>query len=158
MQSMVYILIAIIIVISDQLSKIAAASFLSGQKIIIKGILSFVYVENRGAAFGLFQGARTFFITVTVLALILGAIYVLRKRPCSKIEKTALAFISGGAVGNFIDRAAITYVRDFISLDFINFPVFNIADCFVCIGAALYVIFILREESLNGKNKADSKK
>ena len=64
-------------------------------------------------------------------------------RPRSPLEKWALCFIAGGAIGNFIDRAAFGYVRDFILLEFIEFPVFNIADCFVCIGAGLYILYAL---------------
>ena len=49
--------------------------------------------------------------------------------------------MAGGAAGNFIDRLCLGYVRDFILVDFIEFPVFNVADCFVCIGAGLYILY-----------------
>ena len=73
-------------------------------------------------------------------------------KPQSALEKTALAFITGGAIGNFIDRVCLGYVRDFIETAFMDFPVFNVADSFVCIGAVLYIIFVLCEEKINGKN------
>ena len=155
---LIYTIIAALIIAADQVSKIFLAQALkSGRHInVIPKILSLVYVENRGAAFGILQGARIFFIVLTVIVLIAAIVYIVKMRPQSVGEKLALAFIAGGAVGNFIDRAYLGYVRDFLSVDFIDFPVFNIADCFVCVGAALYVIYILCEGNKDGKDKADS--
>lgn len=138
-----YIIAAILIIALDQISKILTTAFfeLGEVKNIIPGFLSFTYIRNEGAAFGILQGARVFFIIITV-AVLLGAIYyIVKMRPQSPLEKCALCFIAGGAIGNFIDRAAFGYVRDFILLEFIDFPVFNIADCFVCIGAGLYILY-----------------
>jgi len=139
----IYIIAAIAIIALDQITKILTTTFfeLGEVKNIIPHILSFTYVKNEGAAFGILQGARVFFIIITV-AVLLGAIYyIVKMRPQSLIERWALAFIAGGAIGNFIDRAAFGYVRDFIMVEFIDFPVFNIADCFVCIGAGLYILY-----------------
>ena len=145
----IYIIIALFIIALDQFSKVLiTSSFALGQeKSVIKGILSFTYVRNEGAAFGILQGARVFFIILTVVILIGAIYYVVKMRPTSRLEKTALSFIAGGAIGNFIDRALFGYVRDFIMTDFIDFPVFNIADCFVCIGAGLYILYALRDFS-----------
>ena len=142
---LIYILISLLIVALDQISKVIITTHFSlGEQVsIIKGILSFTYIQNEGAAFGMLQGARVFFIVLTVVVLIGAAYYIVKMRPRSILEKTALFFILGGAVGNFIDRAAFGYVRDFIMTDFMDFPVFNIADCFVCIGAGLYILFTL---------------
>lgn len=151
---MLYILIFLFIIALDQITKILITSTFSlGQeKVIIPKILSFTYVRNEGAAFGLFSGARIFFIVFTI-AVLLGAVYyIVKMRPRSPIEKTALAFIAGGAVGNFIDRAAFGFVRDFIMTTFIDFPVFNVADCFVCIGAALYVLYAF----LDSRNESEA--
>lgn len=139
----IYITAAILIIALDQISKILTTSFLSlGEvKNIIPGILSFTYVENKGAAFGILQGARVFFIVITVLVFIGAIYYIVKMRPASRLEKWALCFIAGGALGNFIDRAVFGYVRDFIMVEFIDFPVFNIADSFVCIGAGLYILY-----------------
>ena len=109
-------------------------------------------MKNEGAAFGIFQGARVFFIIVTVLVFVLGYFYI-KKNPLTNIlEKCAVTFIAGGAVGNFIDRIYFGFVRDFISADFIDFPVFNVADCFVTVGACLLIIAVL----LGEKNKENS--
>ena len=139
----IYILAALLIIAFDQVSKILiTSSFTLGQvKNILSGILSFTYIRNEGAAFGILQGARVFFIAITIIVLAGAVYYIVKMRPQSPIEKTALCFIAGGAIGNFIDRAYFGYVRDFILLEFIDFPVFNIADCFVCIGAGLYILY-----------------
>lgn len=140
-----YLAIFFAIITLDQISKVLITSaFSPGQgTIVIKGILDFLYVRNEGAAFGMLQGAGWFFIIVTVAAISAAIIYIVKAKPSSKLERMALAFISGGAIGNFIDRVALGYVRDFIAVSFINFPVFNIADCFVCIGAGLYILYTL---------------
>lgn len=140
---LIYILAAIFIVAFDQITKILTSRiFLLGEsKVIIPNILSFANVHNEGAAFGILQGARVFFIIMTLAVIVLVTIYIVRTKPNSKLERWALCFMAGGAVGNFIDRAAFGYVRDFIMVEFIEFPVFNIADCFVCIGAGLYILY-----------------
>lgn len=150
----IYFIIAALIVLGDQISKILIAkSFEVGtQKVLIEGILSFIYVKNEGAAFGIFQGARVFFIIITVLVFVLGYFYIKRNPLTNILEKCAVAFIAGGAVGNFIDRVYFGFVRDFISADFIDFPVFNVADCFVTVGACLLVLAVM----LGEKNKENS--
>lgn len=150
---MIYILIAILIIASDQITKVITVKNLHlGQvKEIIPNVLSFTYVKNEGAAFGILQGARVFFIILTIVILLFAVYYVIKMRPTSRLEKLSLAFIAGGAVGNFIDRAFLGFVRDFIMVEFIDFPVFNIADCFVCIGAGLYILYALLDMS-KGKN------
>ena len=86
-----------------------------------------------------------FFIIITVAVLLGAAFYIIKARPQALLEKWALCFILGGALGNFIDRAFLGYVRDFILVEFIDFPVFNIADCFVCVGAGLYILYALSD-------------
>ena len=145
----IYLVMVLLIVAADQISKIAVASSfkLGEQKMIIDNVLSFTYVQNKGAAFGILQGARVFFLVLTAVMLIAAIIYIIKVRPQSKLEKTALSFIAGGALGNVIDRAMLGYVRDFIATEFMDFPVFNIADCFVCIGAGLYILYALLDFS-----------
>lgn len=155
---LLFIIITFLIIVFDQITKWLITNRLSlGESIkVIPKLFNFTYVENRGAAFGLMQGARIFFIIITLVLLFLVIIYFIKKKPQSILERTALAFITGGAIGNFIDRVWLSYVRDFIETAFMNFPVFNVADSFVCIGAALYIIFVLCEEKINGKDKTDS--
>lgn len=139
----IYIVAAFSIIALDQISKFLTTYYfdLGEIKAIIPKILSFTYIQNEGAAFGILQGARAFFIIITIVVFLCAIYYIVKMHPQSLLEKWALCFISGGAIGNFIDRAAFGYVRDFILLEFIDFPVFNIADCFVCIGAGLYILY-----------------
>ncbi len=148
-----YIAIFLLIIALDQISKhLVTSHFSLGEgKCIIEGVLDFTYVQNRGAAFGLLQGARVFFIILTVVIFAALVIYLYKARLTSPLEKTALAFIAGGAIGNFIDRLVLGYVRDFIEVTFIDFPVFNVADCFVCIGAGLYILYTFLD--MKRKNK-----
>lgn len=148
-----YIAIFLFIIALDQISKfLITAKFSLGEgECIIRGILDFRYIENRGAAFGMLQGARVFFIILTILVFTALIIYLIKLKPSSCLELTALSFIAGGALGNFIDRAFLGYVRDFIEVTFIDFPVFNVADCFVCIGAGLYILYTFVD--MKRKNK-----
>ena len=140
---MIYIIAAILIVALDQISKVLTTRYfdLGEVKTILPEILSFTYVKNEGAAFGILQGARVFFLIMTIIVFFGVLYYIIKTHPHSRLEKWALAFMSGGAAGNFIDRLCLGYVRDFILVDFIEFPVFNVADCFVCIGAGLYILY-----------------
>jgi len=142
---LIYFILTLLIVISDQVSKVLIEKnfSLGQQKVLIDGILSFVYVKNEGAAFGILSGARIFFIIITVIVFVGGYFYI-RKNPLENfLQKCSVAFIAGGALGNFIDRLFLGFVRDFISADFIDFPVFNVADCFVTVGACLLVLGVL---------------
>lgn len=154
-KKMIYILTAILIIAFDQITKILTVKNLRlGQvREIIPRVLSFTYVKNEGAAFGILQGFRIFFIILTVIVLLCAIYYIVKMRPQSRLEKWALALIAGGAVGNFIDRAWLGFVRDFIMVEFIDFPVFNIADCFVCIGAGLYILYALLDMAVKKENE-----
>lgn len=109
------------------------------------GVLRFTYVENRGAAFSFLQdaGARWFFVvgTVVILAAIVWAL--LTRRVTHPLGVWSLAAVTGGALGNFIDRLLRGYVVDLFQTLFIDFPVFNVADIFlVCGGIALCIYLV----------------
>lgn len=142
-----YSAVFLLIIALDQITKLLSTTYfkLGEVKNIIPHVLSFTYIRNEGAAFGILQGARVFFIIITVAVLLGAAFYIIKARPQALLEKWALCFILGGALGNFIDRAFLGYVRDFILVEFIDFPVFNIADCFVCVGAGLYILYALSD-------------
>lgn len=146
--NIVAVIIIIISILSDQITKLWAADVLkNGNSIkIIGNFLRFTYAENKGAAFSILQNQRWFFLIITVIMLIfLGYIYFKTKN-ITNISKLSIAMITGGAIGNFIDRLRLGYVIDFIDVrfgDFYNFPVFNIADSFVVCGTILMIILIL---------------
>ena len=101
-------------------------------------------VQNTGAAWGMFSGKVIGLILVSVLMLV--ALFVFNQFVKNKntFYCISFGFVIGGAVGNLIDRIAFNYVRDFIFLDFWpSFPVFNVADSFLCVGAVMLAIFIL---------------
>lgn len=146
---MVYILSGIFIffIAMDQLSKSLAVNML-GQvgavQSFIPHFIRFEYRENTGMAWGLLPNARVYFIIVTlILAAFLVFLLVRYRKLLPKLSKVALTVILSGAIGNLIDRIFLGYVRDFIAFDFIAFPVFNIADCCVTIGAILLAVSLL---------------
>ena len=101
-------------------------------------------VQNTGAAWGMFGGQTFWLIMVSVIMII--ALFVFNHYVKNKniFYCISFGFVIGGAIGNLIDRIALNYVRDFIFLDFWPaFPVFNIADSFLCVGAVMLAIFIL---------------
>ena len=129
------VLFIVLLIILDQITKIVAVHFLGGgQKVIlIPGVLEFTLIHNSGAAFGILQNAMLFFFIITALPM-----------------RLCLYFIAAGAVGNLIDRAVFSYVRDFIYFSLIDFPVFNVADIYITCAAftmVLLTMFYYREEN-----------
>ena len=106
-------------------------------------LFRFDFVKNYGAAFNLFSGSRIFLSLLSVTCSILLIYLILRKNISNKFDLFAYSFILGGTIGNGIDRILKGFVIDFINLNFINFPVFNIADISINIGFIflLYSIF-----------------
>lgn len=159
---MIWIAIIIAGLIIDQLSKYIIKSNVEYGDIITV-INNFFYIthhENRGAAWGIFQNGRYFFIVLTIiLVAILG--YFLYKTK-SKMLKTSLAIIIGGAAGNFVDRVRTGGVVDFLDFYIGNyhFPTFNAADTFIVVGSimlAIYMIFIYKEDEGKEKEKTEDK-
>lgn len=151
---LVIIFIAILIII-DQITKFLAIKNLKplGSISIIDKVFSLTFVENRGAAFGIFQG-KTVILSIITIIIVAGIIYFYLKLPNSKIYnliKFSLVLIISGAIGNLIDRLIRGYVVDFFHATFINFPVFNIADIYVVVGAflmAIIVIFFVKDDEV----------
>ena len=137
----------VILVITDQLTKHLAVVRLKNQAAynLINGILEFNYLENRGAAFGVLQNQKYFFVFVALIFI--GVIaFVLIKVPAQKKYYSLnilLVMIAAGAVGNMIDRVRYDYVVDFIYLVCIQFPIFNVADIYVTTATVILVFQIL---------------
>ncbi|MCR5809770.1 MAG: signal peptidase II [Clostridiales bacterium] len=113
----------------------------------IRGFIRFESVENRGMVWGMMNGVNGFMIVISIVtAVVIAAlIFLLVKysRRMSPIIAIAFAAVTGGAIGNLIDRVFLGFVRDFICTEFISFPVFNVADCFVTCGAILLAVMLL---------------
>ena len=137
----------VLLVIADQLTKHLAVVRLKNQAAynLINGILEFNYLENRGAAFGVLQNQKYFFVFVALIFI--GVIvFVLIKVPTQKKYYSLnilLVMIAAGAVGNMIDRVRYDYVVDFIYLVCIQFPIFNMADIYVTTATVILVFQIL---------------
>ena len=148
-----FALIALVLVL-DQISKEMARQSLAitGQlEVLIPGLINLVYVENTGAAFGILEGARWYFIIMAALVSIASVLYLAFNKFSNYIEVFALSLIVSGAIGNVIDRIFHGYVTDFFSFAFINFPVFNVADIAITIGAVLFVLTVFLYSSHTNK-------
>lgn len=137
------IIICGVLVFIDQLTKAAVIEKIKplGSMEVIRSFFYLTYVENRGAAFGFFSGARLFFLVLTVVILTIGGIYYtqLKGDRYEYFKKTALIMIASGAIGNFIDRLIRGYVVDMLHFIFWGheFAIFNFADILVVCGTAL---------------------
>ncbi|NBI06898.1 signal peptidase II [Senegalia massiliensis] len=142
-------IIPILIIILDQLTKYFSVVNLEGEApiVLIENFLQLNYVRNYGAAFGIMNSQRTFFLIITII-IVFGIIFYINKYNNTKIMNYSLVMIIGGAIGNFIDRLRVGYVIDFIDVNFgevYDFPVFNIADSFIVIGTILLVILVMTD-------------
>lgn len=139
----------------DLFTKSAAVKSLDGGKRIplIPGALEFYYIQNRGAAFGIFQDGTLILGVISAVALV-SLIFIYLRVPGEKKYlplRLVLIFIAAGAAGNLYDRITLHYVRDFIYFSLIDFPVFNVADIYVTCSVfvlAFLILFHYKEEDL----------
>ena len=131
----------------DQLTKWLAATFLvrGGTTPLWEGVLHLTYVENRGAAFGMLKDAPWVFNSFSVIAIVALSLYLFLGHASGRLYEISVAMIISGGIGNMIDRTLLGYVVDFIDFRIINFAVFNGADSFVCVGAGLMILALVRE-------------
>ena len=139
-------LLAAGVVVADQLSKlwVVANIPLYTQADAIPGLFHLTYVQNTGAAWSSFQGQLWLFILIFA-AFTVAIIWEFSKKamPFTTFERWCIAAIYGGGLGNMIDRIRLGYVVDMIEVDFIQFPVFNVADCFISCGCILLMIHLV---------------
>lgn len=148
MSAILAIICSVLVVVIDQVSKYLVITQMEPNQIIenvIPGIINFNRIPpNSGAAFGIFQGQTWFLITITCLIMVVCVCMLVRKTFDSKMMFWALCLVLSGGVGNLIDRVFRGgNVVDFLEFAFFDFPVFNIADCAVCIGAGLIVFYFV---------------
>ena len=149
-------LMTVALIIIDQYTKHLAVLHLKDKPAfsIIDGVFELNYLENRGAAFGMLQNQKGFFLLVSCIVLIAIG-YILVKMPEDKkynIMHILLVLIASGAIGNMIDRIRLEYVVDFFYFVLINFPIFNMADIYVsvaCVLLAVIMLFVYKDEDLD---------
>lgn len=147
----VYYALAAVILVIDQITKYVVVNNIDLYEVkeVIPGILSWMYIRNTGAAWSILEGQMWFFYIIT-FAVVIVVIYIMQKYAKGNwLFSLGLALILAGALGNFIDRLRLGYVVDMIRLDFMNFPIFNVADMSLSIGVAVIILYVLLDE----KNK-----
>jgi len=135
-----------LIAVADQVTKaLTVANIPLYEEIpVIDGLFHFTYVQNTGAAFSSFEGMRWLFILIfAVFTLAIGYEMVKKTMPFSRLEWWCIAAVYGGGLGNMIDRVRLGYVVDMIEVEFIKFPVFNVADCFITCGCIVMLISLV---------------
>lgn len=145
------LVVSIIIIILDQLTKFFAVKYLKGNgpKSLIGNFFELTYVENRGAAFGILQNRKIFFIVITLIVVsILVWVMIKHANKMDVLTKMSMIMLLGGTIGNFIDRLKQGYVVDFLSFNFgsYSFPVFNLADISIVLGTILLMLIIILDK------------
>lgn len=158
MFSVILAVFAVLIVVLDQVSKyfVLKCIPLGGIVPVWNGVFHLTHVQNSGMAFSMLEGARVFFVLMTIAAFVLLYFAIKKKWITHPLGFWALAMIAGGAVGNLIDRIRWGYVVDMIEVEFLpfDFAVFNVADCFVVVGAILLVIYAFCFDKSKGEKQA----
>ena len=134
------------IVAADQFTKYLTVANIALYEDVpfLPGLLQLTYVQNTGAAFSMLQDQQWLFAAI-FLVLTAAVIYDFWKKamPFTNLERWLIVFIYAGGVGNMIDRFRLGYVVDMIELEFMNFPVFNVADCFITCGCILLMVHLI---------------
>ena len=148
---MYFLLVALLVIIFDQLTKYYVVSnFYLGESVpVIENIFHWTYILNPGAAFGIFEGSRWFFVVIAIGVLV-GIWYMKDEiNEGGWMMQYGAALFGGGAIGNLIDRARSGLVIDFF--DFRIWPVFNVADIAICVGVAMILWKVLQTEFLTNE-------
>ena len=145
MQFLLLSLFAIGVAAVDQVTKYLTVAYIALYQRVefIPGVLNLTYVQNTGAAFSSFEGMQWLFAAIFVLFT--AAIcweYFKKPMPFTKLERWCIFAIYGGGLGNMIDRLRLGYVVDMIQTEFMDFPVFNVADCFITCGCILLMVHL----------------
>ena len=143
MQFLYMALFAAGIVAVDQITKFLTVAHIGLYQHVemLPGVLGLTYVQNTGAAFSSFEGMQWLFAVIFLIftGLILWE-YFKKPQPFTRLERWCIAAIYGGGLGNMIDRLRYGYVVDMIKTEFMEFPVFNVADCFITCGCIMLLV------------------
>ena len=157
MTAALWVLLSGALIAADQVTKHLATALRGKEEItVIKGVLNFNYVENPGAAWGIFKNSSWVIIAITTLAIIAIPVLMIVYRKIHPLFNLSLSVILAGAGGNYIGHVFSGYVVDFIQVKFISFPSFNVADCCITVGAVIlgvYVVFFDKHFFRDSKKK-----
>ena len=140
-----YALFVLLIVAADQITKylVMEAIPLFADVPLLPGVLGLTYVQNTGAAFSSFQGQQWLFALIFVVFTVAVVYeYFKKSMPFTTLERWCIAAIYGGGLGNMIDRVRLGYVVDMLETEFMEFPVFNVADCFITCGCVVLMVHL----------------
>ena len=151
MVQLVSIICIAVLVAADQLIKAVVSSRLMpiGSADFIPGIVEFNYTENTGAAFSILENHTELLSILTLIIIVAGLVYLLSGKIKSKVLVASAILVLAGGIGNLVDRIFrgtelfCGYVIDYIKLLFMDFAIFNFADCLVCIGAGMIIVYLL---------------
>lgn len=155
MKKRIFILSGVIALV-DQIVKLIIVNNVANQSVtVIDNFFQLSYVENTGAAWGIFSGTRWFLIIISILAIFAIIKYFILDINVTKMEFVGYALVLGGIIGNLIDRIIYGYVIDYAAFNFgtYQFPVFNIADSAIVIGVGLVVIHLMRNAIVTRKTR-----
>ena len=141
-----YVLLVVLVTLADQITKHLTVTHipLHGSVDFIPGFLGFTYVQNTGAAFSSFKGMMWLFALVfLVFTVVLIWQFWKKPMPFNRFESWCLVAIYAGGLGNMIDRVCLGYVIDMIQVQFMDFAIFNVADCFITCGTIALIISLL---------------
>lgn len=157
MKKIISLVIIAVGILLDQLFKnwIVATIPLGQTRKFLPGVMSLTYLRNNGAAWSSFEGQQWFFLILTPIVLIVAA-YFLWQKVNHSWYFFGLSLIISGALGNFIDRVRQGFVVDMFQTDFINFPIFNVADSLLSVGFVLLFIAILTDKETDKVGKKSS--
>ncbi len=155
-------IIAVLAIIADQVTKYIVVQNIKLHDEIpfIKGFMSFYHTRNTGGGWSILDGGgaeRVVLITVSLCAMALVVFVLAKNYHRHVLMNISLAMVLGGGIGNMIDRIRLQYVVDFLHTEFIDFPTFNIADCFITVGAILLSVYVLFYDSKVEKRLAEEK-
>ncbi len=138
----------LILVALDYISKALATEYLKplNEAVPLFPGLELVYVLNDGSAFSLFSGQRILLIVAPILTVLFLVYLLITKKISGLLTEICVVLVISGGIGNLIDRIATGVVVDFFNFTFMNFAVFNVADCYVTVGVTIYAIFFILEE------------
>ena len=163
MSALIILIVAAVLVAADQFIKhlIVSAMVYGASVEILPGIVDFTYIHNNGAAFGMLQGKSWVLLSITSVIILLCLALVLKNSLKSNVLKVAITLVLAGGVGNLIDRIFNGgNVVDFIELKFVDFAIFNFADCCITVGAVLiildFIIELIKDYKIRKKNEEEN--